>query len=91
MTTDGTVGVSATGNLTTATLAQILSVLPSDGTFELVCNPGYNDSDLDRVTTRLRAHREVEMQALFAAIPAATLQPNAPTLIHFGSLQPAHA
>ena len=91
MTTNGTVGVSATGNLNAATLAQILSVLPSDGTFELVCHPGYNDSDLDRVTTRLRAHREVEMQALLSAIPAASLQPNAPTLIHFGSLQPAHA
>ncbi|MBS1798818.1 MAG: ChbG/HpnK family deacetylase [Acidobacteria bacterium] len=91
ITTDGTVGVSATGNLNTATLTEILNALPSDGTFELVCHPGYNDRDLDRVTTRLRAHREIEMQALLAAIPARLLQPNAPSLIHFGSLQSVHA
>ena len=90
-TTDGTVGVSATGNLNTTTLTQILAALPTEGAFELVCHPGYNDRDLDRVTTRLRTHREVEMQALLSAIPARLLQPNAPTLIHFGSLQPTHA
>jgi len=86
LTTGGTVGVSATGNLNTTTLAQILSSLPVEGTYELVCHPGYNDSDLDRVTTRLRAHREIEMQALLSAIPSALSQPNAPTLIHYGSL-----
>jgi predicted glycoside hydrolase/deacetylase ChbG (UPF0249 family) len=91
MTTDGTVGVSATGTLNTTTLAQILAALPEEGTFELVCHPGYNDRDLDRVTTRLRSHREVEMQALLSAVPSRLSQPNAPTLIHFGSLQPAHA
>ena len=85
-TTNGTVGVSATGNLNTATLTEILNTLPSEGNFELVCHPGYNDRDLDRVTTRLRAHRKIEMQALLAAIPARLLQPNAPALIHFGSL-----
>lgn len=91
MTTDGTVGVSATGNLNATTLAQILNALPPDGAYELVCHPGYNDRDLDRVTTRLRAHREIEMQALLAAIPARLSQPDAPTLIHFGSLQSTHA
>ena len=91
MTTDGTVGVSATGNLNAATLTQILNVLPPQGTFELVCHPGYNDPDLDRIATRLRSHREVEMQALLSAIPVRLSQPNAPTLIHFGSLQPTHA
>ncbi|MBS1822772.1 MAG: ChbG/HpnK family deacetylase [Acidobacteria bacterium] len=85
-TTNGTVGVSATGNLNTATLSEILNALPSEGTFELVCHPGYNDRDLDRVTTRLRTHREVEMQALLAAMPARLSQANAPALIHFGSL-----
>jgi predicted glycoside hydrolase/deacetylase ChbG (UPF0249 family) len=85
-TTDGTVGVSATGNLNAATLAEILYVMPASGTFELVCHPGYNDRDLDRVTTRLRAHREIEMQALLSAIPSALAQPNRPELIHYGSL-----
>jgi predicted glycoside hydrolase/deacetylase ChbG (UPF0249 family) len=91
LTTQGTVGVSATGNLNATTLSQILNVLPSEGIYELVCHPGYNDHDLDRVTTRLRAHREIEMQALLSAIPARLAQPNAPALIHYGSLQPAHA
>jgi predicted glycoside hydrolase/deacetylase ChbG (UPF0249 family) len=90
-TTDGTVGVSATGNLNRLTLAQILAALPAEGTFELVCHPGYNDRDLDRVATRLRTHREIEMQALLSAIPAKLSQPDAPTLIHFGSLQFTHA
>jgi hypothetical protein len=59
--------------------------MPDDGVFELVCHPGYNDHDLDRVTTRLRAHREMEMQALLSVIPATLAQPNSPALIHFGS------
>lgn len=85
-TTSGTLGVSATGNLTPSTLAEILAAMPANGVFELVCHPGYNDSDLDRITTRLRAHREIEMQALLSAIPTALAQPNPPSLIHFGSL-----
>jgi predicted glycoside hydrolase/deacetylase ChbG (UPF0249 family) len=87
ITTQGTVGISATGNLSATALTQILNALPPEGTYELVCHPGYNDRDLDRVTTRLRAHREIEMQALLAAIPARLAQPNAPQLIHYGSLQ----
>jgi chitin disaccharide deacetylase len=90
-TTDGTIGVSATGNLNKRTLAQILFALPSEGTFELVCHPGYNDRDLDRITTRLRAHREVEMEALRSITPLFRKHPNAPTLIHYGSLASAHA
>jgi chitin disaccharide deacetylase len=42
-----------------------LSQLP-EGTWELVTHPGYNDADLDRVRTRLRASREIEMSALQA-------------------------
>ncbi|WP_035355529.1 ChbG/HpnK family deacetylase [Edaphobacter aggregans] len=91
LTTQGTVGVSATGNLNPTTLTQILNALPSDGAFELVCHPGYNDRDLDRIATRLRAHREIEMQALLSSIPARLAQPNAPQLIHYGSLQHTHA
>ena len=35
-----------------------------EGTWELVCHPGYNDEELAGVRTRLRASREVEMNAL---------------------------
>jgi chitin disaccharide deacetylase len=86
LTTDGTVGVSATGNLNSDTLSQILFGLPQSGIFELVCHPGYNDADLDRIPTRLRSHREIEMQALLTVIPARLSQPNAPSLIHYGNL-----
>ncbi len=48
------------------TLAQILAALPPTGTYELCCHPGYNDPDLDRITTRLRTHRNIEREALLA-------------------------
>jgi predicted glycoside hydrolase/deacetylase ChbG (UPF0249 family) len=69
-TTEGTLGVSATGNLNDHALCKILQVMP-EGTWELVCHPGYNDSDLDGVTTRLRQHRVTELHALLAEIPHA--------------------
>jgi predicted glycoside hydrolase/deacetylase ChbG (UPF0249 family) len=85
-TTDGTIGISTTGQLDAAALRQILHALPADGTFELCCHPGYNDHALDLIATRLRTHRDVERNALLAEIPAIALQPNAPELIHYGSL-----
>jgi len=85
-TTDGTIGISATGSLYADTLRQILEALPGEGSFELCCHPGYNDEDLDRVTTRLRGHRDVERLALLAELPRISLHPNAPQLIHYGKL-----
>jgi len=38
----------------------------SEGTSELMCHPGYFDTDLERTGTRLLAQREVEIQALTA-------------------------
>jgi predicted glycoside hydrolase/deacetylase ChbG (UPF0249 family) len=85
-TTGGTVAISATGQLDAATLAEVLRALPPTGTYELCCHPGYNDRDLDAVTTRLRAHRDIEREALLSEIPKILTQPNAPQLIHYGSL-----
>jgi predicted glycoside hydrolase/deacetylase ChbG (UPF0249 family) len=85
-TTDGTVAISATGELNAATLGEILRALPSSGTYELCCHPGYNDGELGRVTTRLRAHREIEREALLREIPNALARADAPTLIHYGNL-----
>ncbi len=65
-TTDGTLGISATGNLNPTTLRAILDSMPG-GTWELVCHPGYNDRDLDAVRTRLRATRDIERAALLDA------------------------
>jgi len=86
LTTDGTIGISATGNLYGETLHQILHAMPPEGTFELCCHPGYNDSDLDRIPTRLRAHRDIERNALLTELPAIALHPNAPQLINYGNL-----
>jgi hopanoid biosynthesis associated protein HpnK len=64
-TTDGALGVLATGTLDAATLASLLRNLPA-GTWELVTHPGYNDADLARAHTRLLASRETERLALSA-------------------------
>ncbi len=86
LTTDGTFGISATGSLDAAALRQLLSHIPTTGTFELLCHPGYNDRDLDAVVTRLRTHRETERQALLEQVPAILLHPQAPRLIHYGDI-----
>ncbi|WP_263378266.1 ChbG/HpnK family deacetylase [Granulicella paludicola] len=86
LTTDGTLGISATGSLNADTLQATLASLPTSGTFELLCHPGYNDADLDAIPTRLRNHREVEYRALLTQIPQLRLQPNPPQLIHYGDL-----
>ena len=87
-TTDGTTAVSATGGLTIATLSQILYALPTSGTWELVVHPGYNDEALAKITTRLRATRDIEREALLSLIPNLQKNPSPPELIHYGSLGP---
>ncbi len=85
-TTDGSLGVSATGDLTHQTLTELLNALPDRGTFELVTHPGYNDPDLAQTTTRLRQHRETELQALLNCLPRRLAHPNPPTLISYRDL-----
>jgi predicted glycoside hydrolase/deacetylase ChbG (UPF0249 family) len=65
-TTDGALGVLATGTLDAATVASLVKNLPGTGTFELVTHPGYNDADLAQARTRLLASRETEREALGA-------------------------
>lgn len=79
-TTSGTLGISATGQLNTTTLGNILNAMP-DGTWELVCHPGYNDRDLDAITTRLRTTREVELSALLAAFSVTSQFPPHPSRV----------
>ena len=63
LTTDGTVGIVATGKLDSKILVSILEALP-EGTWELVCHPGYADADLAAAGTRLTGSREIELEAL---------------------------
>lgn len=67
-TTDGAIGVLATGTLDSATIASLLDQMP-DGTWELVTHPGYNDADLSRACTRLTASRQTELEALIGVLP----------------------
>lgn len=64
-TTDGTIAVAATGVVNAGTVRSLLGRLP-EGTWELVTHPGYNDADLAKVRTRLRASRDIERVALSA-------------------------
>jgi len=65
ITTAGTIAVVGTGVLDGAAVRSLLSAMP-DGTWELVTHPGYNDADLAKVRTRLRASRDIEREALAA-------------------------
>lgn len=70
LTPDGVVGVIETGSVENAgygsLLRQTLASLP-EGTWELVCHPGYCDADLQAVRTRLLASREEERRLLTSA------------------------
>ena len=79
-TTDGTIAVAATGVVNAETVRALLGQLP-EGTWELVTHPGYNDADLERVRTRLRAARDVERAALGVIREFPTID-----LISFGRL-----
>ncbi len=62
-TPDGSIGIIATGDMNSDFLRDLLSRLP-DGTWELVCHPGYDDADLAAAGTRLRSSRVAEFQLL---------------------------
>jgi predicted glycoside hydrolase/deacetylase ChbG (UPF0249 family) len=74
LTPDGVVGVIETGSLEShgdssgysSLLHQTLANLP-EGTWELVCHPGYNDADLRASRTRLLDSREEERRLLTSA------------------------
>jgi chitin disaccharide deacetylase len=62
-TTSGTFGIIATGGLDQKLFDAIIGSIP-EGTWEFVCHPGYNDTDLAKVLTRLHDSREKEMAVL---------------------------
>ena len=84
-TTDGSLGLIATGTLNVANISALLDRL-QEGVWELVCHPGYNDAQLAAADTRLRASRETEMQALTADSSRTALERNGLQLISFREL-----
>jgi chitin disaccharide deacetylase len=85
VTTDGSLGIVATGSMTAKTLRRILGAMP-EGTWELVCHPGYCDESLRAAGTRLLESREIEREALLEVVPEMTADVS---LIHFGQLKTA--
>lgn len=63
VTSDGTIGIEVTGTLD-ETLFRAIAESISEGTWEFVCHPGYNDADLRAAKTRLRDSRETELRVL---------------------------
>jgi hopanoid biosynthesis associated protein HpnK len=86
LTTDGTVGIAATGRLDQKILQRVLDALPQ-GTWELVCHPGYSDADLNAAGTRLILSREVELQALTSEETKQTLARQNIELISYADLE----
>jgi predicted glycoside hydrolase/deacetylase ChbG (UPF0249 family) len=84
-TADGSIGLLATGVLDDAVLRSLLRAMP-EGTWELVCHPGYIDSALEQARTRLRAERETERSALMEVIPEALRNDGELKLIDFHRL-----
>jgi len=80
LTTDGAVGVLATGTLDSATVASLFHAMP-EGTWELVTHPAYDDEQLRGAGTRLIASRQVELEALRSLALETSIR-----LIHFGQL-----
>lgn len=83
-TTNGTIGMTATGTLDSDALHALLRVMP-EGVWELVCHPGYCDEALEQVRTRLRATRETERRALLDVIPG-TMHDAGIELVSFAQL-----
>jgi hopanoid biosynthesis associated protein HpnK len=83
--TDGTVGIAVTGILDQKRLLRILEALP-EGTWELVCHPGYSDSDLQAAGTRLTKSREIELSALTSPETKKTLARRQIKLISYADL-----
>jgi predicted glycoside hydrolase/deacetylase ChbG (UPF0249 family) len=85
VTTDGSFGVVVTGALDQQLFNAIIGCIP-DGTWEFVCHPGYNDADLDRVQTRLRASRSKELEVLTSAAARDALARHNIELISYNDL-----
>lgn len=83
--TNGTVGIAVTGMLDQKKLSQILEALP-EGTWELVCHPGYSDADLQAAGTRLTKSREIELSALTSEETKKTLVRRQIELISYADL-----
>jgi len=84
-TTEGSLGVAATGSLDLLLFEQMVKRM-ADGTWELVCHPGHNDVDLANARTRLRRSRGIEFELLASARARTILEENEVRLISYHTL-----
>ncbi|HVO62313.1 MAG TPA: ChbG/HpnK family deacetylase [Terriglobales bacterium] len=84
-TPDGSFGVVSTGALDLDLFNVIINAIP-EGTWEFVCHPGYNDSDLASVRTRLRQSREKELEILTSTVASEALDRRGIQLISYREL-----
>jgi len=86
---DGCVGVMETGlldaDLFAAMIQAVAEALP-EGTWEMVCHPGYDDAELAAVRTRLRASRQAELEVLTSADARSLLEKSGIELISYRDL-----
>jgi len=85
LTTDGTFGIVATGALDDQLFTAIVGSLP-EGTWELVCHPGYCDGELRSVRTRLRESREQELRVLTSGAARQAIEAAGVELISYAQL-----
>ena len=84
-TPDGTLGIIVTGVLDQEILSALVENMP-DGTWELVCHPGYLDNDLRAVRTRLLESRELERRLLTSSETQRLLEQAEIQLISYNDL-----
>lgn len=82
-TTDGALGVLATGTFDATYVLRLLQNMPT-GTWELVCHPGYVEEALRQAGTRLIETRETERLALLNALQNPSVALPRIDLIHYG-------
>lgn len=85
-TTSGAIGVTVTGKLDQPLLTRMIERL-SEGTWELVCHPGYVDPELHSAGTRLVESRQVELEALTSAATREALNRMQVELIAFDDVK----
>ncbi len=86
VTPDGTLGIVATGVMDELLLGEIIEHVP-DGTWELVCHPGYDDADLALAGTRLRASRAKELEILTSPAVRERLEMHEIKLLSYNDIQ----
>jgi len=84
-TPDGSFGVVVTGALTQNLFDAVVGCIP-EGTWEFVCHPGYNNADMEKIRTRLRSSRDVELRILTSDATKTSLRRHGIELISYKSI-----